>query len=149
MKIILRVSGDPDGVFDVDYALVKIDAILAKTIVHRAEIIAEVRKKNSDLFKMSYWHGAPTYFSAGAEENHKFFEEAYHDGWAHVPDDYTVKEESMQRTECDLMVLSQVTQSEPSVHWTCIPKHGDITLETADIPLSLIKEALPGQCGGP
>jgi hypothetical protein len=107
--------------------------------------LKRIQAKDDPLVEMYYWDHSAVYFSCFDE-----FEE-FHDSetgesvsehiWTGDPwielGHVEIPESEIPRTEGEQMIVR-----DDAVAWTCYPKHSDVQITTAEVPLDLLKQAL-------
>lgn len=147
MKLISRVTC-PDGIDDCDYALIDLTPDLARLALKRIAMLNKCRANDPELFELYCWNSAVEYFSPwltedarGADQLAEMIEAlpAASMDLLLAPSNFEVPGNLVGRVDCGQMVAS-----DDAVSFVAIPKHTNVYVETAEIPLALLHEAVSG-----
>jgi hypothetical protein len=163
MHIILNVhSSNPHYNGDCDYAIVELTPAIADKIRSRVALAREARHHDSDLWELYFWGGTAEFFdhnildacqeavtTAGRRRRDKaarrWLDDFEGQEYAVVPEGVDLNAYEPQRTETDQMII-QISPSslrtDFSIIWTASPKHADIDVTTAELPLTVMEELL-------
>lgn len=146
MRIFLRTfSTNEDWNGDCDYAVVDVTPELAAIALRRVNRLNRIQAKDDPLVEMYYWDHSAVYFAC-----FDWFEEIEDpqtrelvsgiiwngDPWietSHVE----IPESAIPRTEGKQMIVR-----DDAIAWACYPKHSDVQITTAEVPLDVLKQAL-------
>ena len=137
MKLILHCSSSNENYSDgCDYALVDLNAELARLALRRIEMLNDVKRKDDQAHELHFWDYAPDWFSpypqdngvdGQTEEDREKLEALVDDvesgGFKIIPDDTVIPDAFHARTECNFMGVQ-----DDDIGWSCYPKHSDITI---------------------
>lgn len=146
MRVFLRTfSTNEDYNADCDYAVVDLTPELAELGLSRIENLKRRRARDSKLFETAFEDASSQYFS-----NFDAFDEILDPRSGHTvvdilwggdpwidPDHCGIPEYAFKATESDSMMVQL-----NGVYWEAFPKHGDVRIYTAAIPLSLLQRAV-------
>lgn len=147
MRLISRVAA-PDGIDDCDYALIDLTPDLAWLALKRISMLNECRANDPDVFELYCWNSAVEYFNPWLAEDAREADQlaemiealpAASMDLLRAPRDFEVPENLVGRVECGQMVAR-----DDAVSFVAIPKHTNVYVQTAEIPLALLHEAVSG-----
>ena len=170
MKIILQThSSDSEYNGDCDYAVVDLTPIVVQQIRQRAELARQARQRDDDLYELSFW-GSPAEFydsglldacdkalAAAAEESdadhavRDWLADLEQNGHALLPAAVDLDTHEAPRVECGQVILRCHRFPEGlslEVAWTAIPKHSDVGVTSASLPLAAMESYLRQARGG-
>ena len=143
-------STNDDYNADCDYCIIAITKEVAETILKRRKAFLKMKETDKDLQKMFFWGGTQEMFhgqgledgpSIEADKQYLTEEQAElleDNRWVALPDDFKGPED-FQRTECDMMVIT-----EDGVWWSSMPKYYDgcMYISSESVGYEVIEEAL-------
>lgn len=145
MKLISTVSSDHDDSSGCDYALIDLDADLARLALKRVGTLEADKQVDPGLDEMYFWDSHVEYLSPwNAEEGDNADSlsailDKLHtvgDVLIRAPDDFAVPENFLVPVEC-----SQMIARENAIAFIAIPKHASYYVRTAEVPLQMIEAA--------
>lgn len=145
MKLISTVSSDNNDAPGCDYALIHLDADLARLALKRVGAFGAEKQVDPGLDEMYFWDSHVEYFSPWnaeeGDEGNSLSEvlgklPVVTDDLMRAPDDFAVPENLQARVEC-----SQTIVREGAITFIAIPKHASHYIRTAEIPLQMIEAA--------
>lgn len=144
MKLISRVTC-PDGIDDCEYALINLTPDLARLGLKRIATLKGCKANDPELFQLHCWNFAAEYFnpwlakdSREADRLAEMIETlpAASMDLLNAPSGFEVPENLVGRVEC-----SQMVARDDAIGFIAIPKHTNVYVRTAEIPVSLLEEA--------
>jgi len=145
MKLISTVSSDNNDEPGCDYALIHLDADLARLALKRVGVFRAEKQVDPGLDEMYFWDSHVEYFSPWnakeGDEGDSLSEvlgkfSAAGDDLVRAPDDFAVPENLLARVEC-----SQMVARSDAIAFIAIPKHASYYIRTSEIPLQMIESA--------
>lgn len=149
-RILMRTSRTNEHGDGCEFAVVILDADLAKVALARRGLFRAAHAADKNVLEMRFYDLRAHYY---ADHDHRLLyddppvidedslpQEAARDlfdgGLVELPEDFTLPE-SEERTECDRMIIH-----EHGVAWTCVPKHADFDVTTEEIPWEMLERLL-------
>jgi hypothetical protein len=133
-------SSMPDADVGCRAAIVSINKNLALLILKRSAIFKAALKKDKSLFELRFWDSSPEYLSGEGvdcipEEYKAMLDQECAVKMKSAFRNSVLTEECFQRTDVELMHVR-----EGGVSWSAIPKHSDVTVETEELQLSVVRK---------
>lgn len=162
MRILFEThSTDPDFNGDCDYAVVDMTPALVEQIHRRVELARQVGRQDYDLWELYFWGGTAEFYDStlldackeaiaaaarGTDADQAvgdWLADLDHNGHAVLPEGVDLTAHTVQRTECDqLIVRCSPSSHDPrfEIAWTASPKHSDVYVTTRDLPLAALEQ---------
>lgn len=147
MRLISRVTA-PGGIDDCDYALINLAPDVVRLALKRIVTLNECKANDPDLFELYCWNFEVQYFNPWLAEDPREADRlaemiealpAASMDLLRALSDFEVPENLVGRVECGQMVAR-----DDAVSFVAIPKHTDVYVQTAEIPLALLHGAVSG-----
>lgn len=140
--LLLTTSSHAEANGNCDVAIVTITPALAQRILERLALFQTLHTQDGSLHQLRYWDNTVDYACMHKALEEEVWRWTGQDVWdalnqeiVEMAGNFTIGQEYLQRVDCAQMVVTH-----DGAYWIAIPKHGDIHIRTASLPLLRLQQ---------